>query len=82
MTTTPPETQPPKRLLYKGFTYILAARSDDAATWEKTLAPIEALRDAVQGIVEDEHQLNVNATAIAKLWIQINEYFKLLLPKQ
>ncbi len=81
MKTTPPETNPPKRLLYKGFTYILAARSNDAATWEKTLAPCEQLRDAVQGIVEDEHQLNANAQLIFRLWAEINEYFKLLLPR-
>ncbi len=83
MKTGTPETktQPPKRLSYKGFTYILAARSNEGATWGKTLPIIEQLHNAVQEIVEDEHTLYSNAQTVAQAWSELNQYFKLLLPR-
>lgn len=75
-----PVTNPPKRLLYKGFTYVLAARSTEGATWEKTLPMIETLQTAVHNIVQDELTLNTNAQTVADAWTQLNQYFKLLLP--
>jgi hypothetical protein len=73
---------PPKRLSYKGHTYVLAARSTAGITWEKTLPIIEQLQGAAQGIVEDEHTLYANSQTVADAWYQLNQYFKLLLPRQ
>jgi len=81
ITSADMQTKPPKRLLYRGFTYVLAARSDEGATWEKTVEPIQKMLQAVTDLVEDERKISSNTQTVARLWGELNEYFKLLIPR-
>ena len=74
-------TTPPKRLLYKGFTYILATQSHEGADWAKTVPKVEALLELIKEIAEDERKLTSNKQDVDTLWKELNTYFKLLIPR-
>jgi len=74
------KTFPPKRLLYKGFHYVLAERGTPSSVTE-IIPIVEELLVALKDIAADEHTLVSNKQIIAGLWPPIREYFKLLIPQ-
>ena len=74
--TKPSKNSLPPKLIYKGFTYHRTAITEEGRLWKDQVTPrLEMMHEiASDGEIEDHEK----KAQIARLWLELREYFKLL----